>query len=79
LAVGGDTYKLKYGHRGAAEREKAKKELADLERYIQSTQQKLENQEFVGKAPEKVVEGMRQKLEEAKKKAEVLTKKANAG
>jgi valyl-tRNA synthetase len=63
----------------AAEREKAKKELADLERYIQSTQQKLENQEFVGKAPEKVVEGMRQKLEEAKKKAEVLTKKANAG
>lgn len=63
----------------AAEREKAKKELFDLEKYIQSTQQKLENQEFVGKAPEKVVEGMRQKLEEAKKKAEVLTKKANAG
>ncbi len=63
----------------AAEREKAKKELAELDKYIQSTQQKLENQEFVGKAPEKVVEGMRQKLEEAKKKAEVLTKKANAG
>jgi valyl-tRNA synthetase len=63
----------------AVEREKAKKELADLEKYIASTQQKLENQEFVGKAPEKVVEGMRQKLEEAKKKAEVLTKKANAG
>ncbi|MBP6944528.1 valine--tRNA ligase [Patescibacteria group bacterium] len=63
----------------AAEREKAKKELAELEKYIVSTQQKLENQEFVGKAPERVVEGMRQKLEEAKKKAEVLTKKANAG
>ncbi len=61
-----------------AEREKAKKELGEIEKYITSTEQKLLNQEFISKAPGHVVEGMKQKLEEAKKKAEVLTKKVKA-
>jgi valyl-tRNA synthetase len=58
-----------------AEREKAKKELVDLEKYVASTEQKLTNQEFVSKAPAHVVETMKQKLDEAKAKREVLTKK----
>lgn len=62
-----------------AEREKAKKELVDLEKYIASTEQKLLNTEFTAKAPVKVVDDMKHKLDEAKKKAEILTKKANAG
>lgn len=62
-----------------AEREKAKKELVDLEKYISSTGQKLENQEFTSKAPTHVVESMKQKLDEAKAKKEVLTKKVGSG
>ncbi|MFA5130131.1 MAG: valine--tRNA ligase [Patescibacteria group bacterium] len=55
------------------EKEKAKmqKELAELEPYIKSTKAKLKNKEFASKAPAKVIEGMKAKLEEAegKKKA----------
>jgi valyl-tRNA synthetase len=53
--------------------------LVDLEKYIASTEQKLLNTEFTAKAPVKVVDDMKHKLDEAKKKAEILTKKANAG
>ncbi len=62
-----------------AECEKAKKELVDLEKYVASTEQKLTNQEFVSKAPTHVVETMKQKLDEAMAKREVLAKKVGSG
>lgn len=62
-----------------AEREKAKKELVDLEKYVASTEQKLRNQEFVSKAPAHVIETMKQKLDEAMAKREVLAKKVGSG
>jgi valyl-tRNA synthetase len=55
-----------------AERKKAAKELEELVTYIQSTEQKLANQEFTAKAPAKVVEGMRQKLKEAEEKKRTI-------
>lgn len=58
-----------------AEKDKAQKELRDVEAYIDSLEQKLTNTEFTSKAPGPVVEGMRKKLEEAKAKKVVLTKK----
>jgi valyl-tRNA synthetase len=57
------------------EKEKAKiaKELEQLAVYITSTTAKLADQEFRGKAPEKVIVGMESKLEEAKQKQELLS------
>ncbi|MCA9384444.1 MAG: valine--tRNA ligase [Candidatus Magasanikbacteria bacterium] len=57
------------------EKEKAKiqKELEQLASYITSTTAKLADQEFRGKAPEKVIAGMESKLEEAKQKQEMLS------
>ena len=49
----------------AKEREKISYEIQDTERYIASQKQKLENQEFVSKAPAQVVDSMRKKMEEA--------------
>jgi valyl-tRNA synthetase len=57
------------------EKAKASKELEEIEKYISSTEAKLANQDFVGKAPEKVVQGMKDKLEEAKTKREALKKR----
>jgi valyl-tRNA synthetase len=57
------------------EKAKAAKELEEIEKYISSTEAKLENQDFVGKAPEKVVQGMKDKLEEAKSKRDALKKR----
>lgn len=59
------------------EKEKAKieKELADLEKYIVSTEVKLSNADFTGKAPEQVVRTMTDKLEEAKAKRDALKKR----
>ncbi|MFO0764443.1 MAG: valine--tRNA ligase [Patescibacteria group bacterium] len=56
-------------------KEKAKitKELEQLAAYITSTTAKLADQEFRGKAPEKVIAGMESKLEEAKQKQELLS------
>jgi valyl-tRNA synthetase len=56
------------------EKEKAKlaKELEEIEKYISSTEAKLANEEFTSKAPEKVVQGMKDKLEEAKAKRDVI-------
>ncbi len=58
-----------------AEREKVVKELAAVETYIASLDQKLANQEFTSKAPAKVIDEMKKKQEEAKAKREVLQKK----
>ncbi len=57
------------------ERAKIVKELEELEKYITSTEAKMENKEFMSKAPEKVVQGMKDKLEEAKSKRDALKKR----
>ncbi|MEO5927832.1 MAG: valine--tRNA ligase [Patescibacteria group bacterium] len=56
------------------EKEKAKmtKEIADTERYIASTKQKLSNKEFMAKAPAKVKEEMETKYAEAEAKLNTL-------
>ena len=51
-----------------AEKIKLQKEMEDLIPYIESTEKKLSNSEFTAKAPDKVVQGMQDKLEEAKNK-----------
>jgi valyl-tRNA synthetase len=55
------------------EKIKITKELEQLAAYITSTTAKLADQEFRGKAPEKVIAGMESKLEEAKQKQELLS------
>ncbi|MEI7512908.1 MAG: valine--tRNA ligase [Candidatus Uhrbacteria bacterium] len=57
------------------EKAKAEKELEEIEKYISSTEAKLGNVEFTAKAPEKVVQGMKDKLAEAQAKREALKKR----
>ncbi len=61
------------------EKEKARltKELLDLEKYITAQESKLSNADFVGRAPEKVVEGEKKKLSDAKEKFEKMTVQLN--
>jgi valyl-tRNA synthetase len=59
----------------AAERERLSKELAHLEKQIESAERQLANESFLAKAPAKVVEGLRKQLAESK----VLREKARAG
>jgi valyl-tRNA synthetase len=54
---------------------KIEKEIAQLKPYIESTSNKLSDKEFVSKAPEKVVQGMQEKLDDAKMKIEALKKR----
>ncbi len=54
---------------------KAEKELADVEKYIASTQAKLQNADFLAKAPEPVVRTMEEKLAEALEKMKALRKR----
>ncbi len=54
------------------EKAKAEKEIAELKPYITSLQAKLQNEEFTSKAPEKVVQGMKDKLAEAEAKLKAL-------
>lgn len=54
------------------EREKVQKELVETTTYIQSLNLKLANTEFTSKAPAKVTDGMKAKLEEAQVKAKAL-------
>ncbi|MBP9762467.1 valine--tRNA ligase [Patescibacteria group bacterium] len=61
----------------AAEQEKAKKELAEVEAYLTSLAQKLANQEFTSKAPAHVIDGMKQKQADALAKKDVLLKKVS--
>lgn len=54
---------------------KAEKELAEVEKYIASTQAKLQNADFIAKAPEQVVRTMEEKLAEAMEKQKALRKR----
>jgi valyl-tRNA synthetase len=58
----------------AAERERLKKELEKIEKEIANGQRQLGNEQFLSKAPAKVVEGLRSRAEELK----VLREKAVA-
>ena len=49
----------------AAERERLTKELARIEKQIESAERQLNNEQFLAKAPAKVVEGLRKQLAEA--------------
>jgi valyl-tRNA synthetase len=63
---------------GAVDTEKEKKrmakEISDLEKQKDSTEQKLNNKEFVNKAPEQVVNKEKEKLEDVKTELENLKK-----
>jgi valyl-tRNA synthetase len=48
----------------AAERERLTKELDKLEKEFANNQKQLGNEQFLAKAPEKVVEGLRRRAEE---------------
>jgi valyl-tRNA synthetase len=48
----------------AAERERLKKELEKLEREFTNNQRQLSNEQFLSKAPEKIVEGLRRREQE---------------
>jgi valyl-tRNA synthetase len=50
----------------AAERERLSKDLARIEKQIENAERQLGNQQFLSKAPPKVVEGLRKQLEELK-------------
>ncbi len=58
-----------------AEREKAAKELEDVETYLASLAQKLANQEFIAKAPAKVIDDMKKKQADAEAKRLLLQQK----
>lgn len=55
------------------ERERLKKELEEVGRYAESLTRKLDNKQFVENAPKDVVEAERERLEEAKVRAEHLS------
>ncbi|MBZ5569315.1 MAG: valine--tRNA ligase [Acidobacteriia bacterium] len=50
----------------AAERERLSKELARIEKQIESAERQLDNERFLAKAPAKVVEGLRKQLAESR-------------
>ncbi|MHB8830602.1 MAG: valine--tRNA ligase [Patescibacteria group bacterium] len=62
----------------AKEGEKIQNEIEQLKPYIKSTEAKLKNKEFASKAPEKVVNDMKNKLEEAKAKMKALEERMKA-
>lgn len=49
----------------AIERERLQKEIAQKEKYVQSLERKLQNENFVSRAPAEVVEGEREKARQA--------------
>ncbi|MFH1253043.1 MAG: valine--tRNA ligase [Candidatus Uhrbacteria bacterium] len=50
------------------EKDRLTKELENVEKYLVTLEKQLTNQEFVAKAPAKVIEGLKQKQDEANKK-----------
>jgi valyl-tRNA synthetase len=59
----------------AAERERLTKELARIEKQMENAERQLGNEQFLAKAPPKVVEGLKKQLEELK----VVREKTRAG
>jgi valyl-tRNA synthetase len=51
----------------AAERERGKKEIARLEKIIETADRQLNNPGFLGKAPAHIVEGLKKQREEAQR------------
>jgi len=51
------------------EKDRLTKELENVEKYLVTLEKQLSNQEFVAKAPAKVIEGLKQKQDEANKKS----------
>ncbi len=62
------------------EKEKTRltKEIADLEKYVNAQESKLQNQDFVARAPAAVVEGEKKKLAEAREKLAKLSTQLNS-
>lgn len=54
----------------AAERERLSKEMAKLEKLVQIGQSKLQNENFVSKAPSQVIEGAKKQLAETQQKCD---------
>lgn len=59
------------------EKDRLTKELADVSKYIPSLEAKLNNQDFVGRAPAAVIESEKKKLADAMEKMEKLTQQLN--
>jgi valyl-tRNA synthetase len=57
------------------EKAKAQKELEDTRKYVDALNKQLANDEFTSKAPPSVVDGMKQKLQEAEAKLKALEEK----
>ncbi len=53
---------------GARSTEKIEQEIAELDAYVAAQKKKLKNTEFLAKAPKHVIDGMKEKLEEAEEK-----------
>jgi valyl-tRNA synthetase len=51
------------------EKDRLTKELENVEKYLVTLEKQLSNEEFVAKAPAKVIEGLKQKQDEANKKS----------
>ncbi|HEY9650869.1 MAG TPA: class I tRNA ligase family protein, partial [Coleofasciculaceae cyanobacterium] len=56
---------------------KLKKDLAKVEAEVKSLSARLANQNFVSKAPEEIVQGVKESLAEAQKQAEILRDRLN--
>jgi valyl-tRNA synthetase len=79
LSEGNFTYQFKVDHQIDTSKEKVRlsKEFGEVENYLSDLEAKLTNQEFIAKAPAQVVAGMKQKRDEAAKKAEALKQQIN--
>jgi valyl-tRNA synthetase len=73
-AAGGFTYQFKVNRQIdiSKERDRFFKELAEAEKYLIDLDNKLANQEFISKAPAKVIDNMKQKRDEAAKKSATI-------
>jgi valyl-tRNA synthetase len=58
-------------------RAKLEKDLAKVEAEIKSLSGRLANQKFVSKAPEEIVQGVKEALVESQKQAEILRDRLN--
>ncbi|KKR57065.1 MAG: Valine-tRNA ligase [Candidatus Uhrbacteria bacterium GW2011_GWE2_40_58] len=62
---------------GEKEKAKLEKERQEVEQYLASLEQKLSNRDFLSKAPEQVVESLKEKKKEAEKKLNTIIEQIN--